>query len=95
MRVLLVPCDTALPATFPGEMVLVGQQVGLSGNTGFSSTPHLHFDVVNMLPEDTCVLRVVDPQKPESPIVTIPAVIAAFSALFSRSTASKNRSTRV
>lgn len=30
----------------PGQMVERGQELGLSGNTGFSSTPHLHFQVM-------------------------------------------------
>ncbi|HEU0029539.1 MAG TPA: M23 family metallopeptidase [Kofleriaceae bacterium] len=30
----------------PGQRVERGQQLGLSGNTGFSSTPHLHFQVM-------------------------------------------------
>jgi hypothetical protein len=44
----------------------------LSGNTGYSSTPHLHFDVVDILPEDTCDLKIS--------ALEIPAVSAAFSA---------------
>jgi murein DD-endopeptidase MepM/ murein hydrolase activator NlpD len=30
----------------PGERVERGQELALSGNTGFSSTPHLHFQVM-------------------------------------------------
>jgi hypothetical protein len=30
----------------PGQRVARGQELGLSGNTGFSSTPHLHFQLM-------------------------------------------------
>jgi murein DD-endopeptidase MepM/ murein hydrolase activator NlpD len=29
----------------PGQQVAAGELIGYSGNTGYSSTPHLHFDV--------------------------------------------------
>lgn len=34
-----------------GQRVSRGQSLGLSGNTGFSSTPHLHFQVMTAAPD--------------------------------------------
>jgi murein DD-endopeptidase MepM/ murein hydrolase activator NlpD len=30
----------------PGDIIKLGQKIGLSGNTGWSTDPHLHFDVI-------------------------------------------------
>lgn len=30
-----------------GDVVAQGQEIGISGNTGFSAFPHLHFQVRN------------------------------------------------
>mmetsp|Transcript_62111 Transcript_62111/g.140498 ORF Transcript_62111/g.140498 Transcript_62111/m.140498 type:complete len:372 (+) Transcript_62111:90-1205(+) len=60
-----------------GDRIAAGDPIGLSGNTGYSSTPHLHYDVVDVLPEDTCHLEVVNR-------ADIPAVAAAFSCRLPR-----------
>jgi len=31
----------------PGELVTKGQYIGLSGNTGYTAFPHLHFEVID------------------------------------------------
>ena len=64
-----------------GDTVEAGQHIAWSGNTGYTGGPHLHLDVVNLLPEETSRLRVVEPK---SLARLIPSVAAAFSCLLPR-----------
>ncbi|CAM9669394.1 unnamed protein product, partial [Discosporangium mesarthrocarpum] len=72
---------------FRGVLVAVGQEVGagdligLSGNTGFTSSPHLHFDAVDLLPEETSRLAVLSLQGEE--LAVIPSIAAIFSGVLS------------
>jgi murein DD-endopeptidase MepM/ murein hydrolase activator NlpD len=34
----------------PGQSVVQGQQIGLSGDTGVPNEPHLHFEVIKLIP---------------------------------------------
>ena len=42
-----------------GQRVNVGQRICRSGNTGFSGAPHLHWDLVDVLPTETATLALV------------------------------------
>ncbi len=59
-----------------GERVGRGQQIAWSGNTGYTGGPHLHFDLVNLLPEETSTLRIVSPKHCRK---RLQSVAAAFS----------------
>lgn len=60
-----------------GEAVAAGEVVGYSGNTGYTGGPHLHLDVVNVLPEETSVLRFR--RGPTRDWELVPSIAAAFS----------------
>jgi murein DD-endopeptidase MepM/ murein hydrolase activator NlpD len=57
----------------PGQRVHRGSRLGLSGNTGFSSTPHLHFQVMTAGDDGTSVQSfpfqlAVKPKRVEEPV---------------------------
>ena len=57
----------------PGQRVERGSRLGLSGNTGFSSTPHLHFQVMTSAEDGESVQSfpfqiAVRPKKVEEPV---------------------------
>jgi hypothetical protein len=57
----------------PGQRVVRGSRLGLSGNTGFSSTPHLHFQVMTAGEDGVTVQSfpfrfAVKPKRVEEPV---------------------------
>jgi Peptidase family M23 len=70
-----------------GQTVAAGAAIARSGNTGYSDTPHLHFDMVDLLPEDCCTLTITLAAAPaaETPVAqqSVNRTIAAVPALFS------------
>ncbi|CAM9667731.1 unnamed protein product, partial [Ectocarpus sp. 6 AP-2014] len=62
-----------------GQEVATGEVIALSGNTGYSPTPHLHFDAVKVLPQETSELWIVHPS-----VLPLPSVAAIFSGPLNR-----------
>jgi Peptidase family M23 len=63
-----------------GQRVAAGAAIARSGNTGSSDTPHLHFDMVDLLPEDCCTLTITAAAQ-QSVNFAVAAVPALFSGL--------------
>ncbi|CAM9209731.1 unnamed protein product, partial [Ectocarpus sp. 8 AP-2014] len=61
------------------QEVATGEVIALSGNTGYSPTPHLHFDAVKVLPQETSELWIVHPS-----VLPLPSVAAIFSGPLNR-----------
>eukprot|EP00903_Cladosiphon_okamuranus_P016124 g14880.t1 len=57
-----------------GQQVAAGQAIARSGGTGYTSGPHLHFDAVDILPQETSEVWLVHPE-----VVSLPSVAAIFS----------------
>lgn len=53
----------ALPAVAKGEKVIAGQQLGLRGTTGNSTGPHLHLEILQVMPEGTPIVPGMDSDK--------------------------------
>jgi Peptidase family M23 len=69
-----------------GQTVAAGAAIARSGNTGHSDTPHLHFDMVDLLPEDCCTLTITVVAAAATAVAAQQSVnmaVAAVPALFS------------